>query len=105
MNIDVARVTAVLAVLVAVAYKLLPTECTGAAVFRLSVHLFTMGVPPKHPAFVTAELLLLSTRGLFYGFATLQADGGPVFLFDINAGEVVSSAIGLYGIDGQIHHL
>ena len=28
-----------------------------------------------------------------------------VFLFDINAGEVVSSAIGLYGIDGQIHHL
>ena len=84
---------------------MLLTVRTDKFIICLSVYLLRVTVPPHHATSVRAELLLFSTWGLFYGFATLQADGGPVFLFDINAGEVVSSAIGLYGIDGQIHHL
>lgn len=92
---DVASVTAILAMLIAICCELRAAGCTDEMIDRFSFNAVKMVVPPDSAASVRAELTGLLLRGDLDGFTALLAANGVLSQFTIKP---ISTAEGTNGI-------
>lgn len=71
----VASGTAIFPVRITVTVKLLAADSTGEMVYRFSLDLILMRIPPFHPAGITAELFRFPMCLLLYRLPALQTAG------------------------------
>jgi hypothetical protein len=64
---------AVFTLLISIAFKLLSAMGTDEGVIGFFLNLLTVVVPPRHTAFVRAEIFCLPTNWLHHGFAAIFA--------------------------------